>query len=401
MDSQWIKVSQLEFDRVFSTFISKHGFESFKTGYARDQEYYKRDVLREAQNRLDLKSWKKSDIGTCNIINRVINAIEFDLNNLFEWNSRFGPEKRYHNSLFEVKENPSLCKEYEQVLYELFKDLKDDEDSFNHLIKLAGQKYGYIAYLFFIKDSSQYLPIAPKNFDRAFRVLKIPFKTSGNCNWNNYKQFLMIMGQIRDMLIDKRINEVLLLDAHSFCWIIRDLNYLEDKDPIEIPLPSELIIQSGITRVPKNDNDDTDDSPSGNSKEREAARREIGRRAQDIALKSEIRRLSEAGKGKFAKQVKDVSDNEKLGYDIRSFNEDGTTRYIEVKAIKNWNNHISFILTENELRVSRNFQNHYYFYLVSDVKSKKPKVEFLKSGKIEDDYLIPKQYYVNLPPRAR
>lgn len=401
MSFESVRVSQLEFDRVFSLFVSKYGFKSFKTGYAREQEYYKRDVFREARIKLNLQSWKKSDIGTGKIIGCVIDAIEIKLNNLFEWDSRHGEATRYHNSLFEAKENTTLCKEYEQLLYDLFNDLKTDKESFNHLIKLAGQKYGYIAYLFFIKDSSKYLPIAPKNFDRAFKVLNIPFVTSKNCSWVNYQQFLGVMGQIKDMLIDKGIYEALLLDAHSFCWIIRDMNDPKDHDLIEIPLPSELIIQFKIQMSSKNSNDDDDEDTSlESSKERDAAKREIGRRAQDIAFKSEIKRLLVVGKRKLAQQVKDVSENEKLGYDIRSFNEDGTPRYIEVKAIRNWNNLISFILTDNELQVSRKKIN-YYFYLVSDVKSKKPKVEYLLSEKIADEYLKPKQYYVNLPPRAK
>jgi len=400
MSFESARVSQLEFDRVFLLFVNKYGFKSFKTGYAREQEYYKRDVFREARTKLNLQNWKKSDIGTGIIIGCVIDAIEIKLNNLFEWDSRHGDATRYHNSLFEARENPTLCKEYEQLFYELFNDLKTDEDSFNHLIKIAGQKYGYIAYLFFIKDSSKYLPIAPKNFDRAFKVLDIPFVTSKNCSWSNYQKFLDIMEKIKAMLIDKGINEALLLDAHSFCWIIRDMNDPKDNDPIEIPLPYELVIQSKIQMSSENNNDNDDDSSPVNSKERDAARREIGRRAQNIAFKSEIKRLYKAGKGKLAKQVKDVSENEKLGYDISSFNEDGTPRYIEVKAIRNWRNLISFILTDNELQVSRS-KNSYYFYLVSDVNSKKPRVEYLHSEKIGDEYLKPKQYYVNLPPRIR
>lgn len=48
---------------------------------------------------------------------------------------------------------------------------QDDEQSFNHLIDLFGQKYALLAYFCFLKDRSKYVPIMPTFFDEAFAVL--------------------------------------------------------------------------------------------------------------------------------------------------------------------------------------------------------------------------------------
>jgi hypothetical protein len=89
---------------------------------------------------------------------------------------------------------------------------------------LTGQKYPLLAYLFFLKDADRFMPIQPTGFDRAFRVLGIDFTTLRQCNWYNYANFNGILDGIRRPISEiAGINNVRLVDAHSFCWILSSL----------------------------------------------------------------------------------------------------------------------------------------------------------------------------------
>lgn len=88
-------------------------FISFHKGTPRRWEYYKRFVPGEAQERLNIKSWKNEDIGSGKIIKDLINAIEIDSlknsiyktelkNNLLQWDLRRGENKRDHKSLYDA-----------------------------------------------------------------------------------------------------------------------------------------------------------------------------------------------------------------------------------------------------------------------------------------------------------
>jgi hypothetical protein len=46
-----------------------------------------------------------------------------------------------------------------------------------------------IAYLYFLKDFSRYVPIAPNYFDQAFEMLGVVFVTSHKCSWVNYSTY--------------------------------------------------------------------------------------------------------------------------------------------------------------------------------------------------------------------
>lgn len=103
--------------------------------------------------------------------------------------------------------------------------------------------------------------------------------------------------------------------------------------------------------------------------------KEIGERAERIVEKAEKERLIKIGKPTLAKDVKIVSENNALGYDILSFEEDGTQKHIEVKGSRN--SHFQFHLTLNELDASSSPSNNYYFYHVHNVFGK-PKIGFVK-----------------------
>lgn len=109
---------------------------------------------------------------------------------------------------------------------------------------------------------------------------------------------------------------------------------------------------------------------------------EIGDLAEQIVLESEIEFL-ESNKPELAKDVRLVSNNPKLGFDVLSFETDGKQKQIEVKAISVNNNTKSFIITRNEFLKSKTYSN-YYVYCVTDINSDKPKILRIKNPDFEN-----------------
>lgn len=100
----------------------------------------------------------------------------------------------------------------------------------------------------------------------------------------------------------------------------------------------------------------------------------LGDRGEKIVMDLEIKSLTEAGRSDLAKKVERVSlESDSFGYDILSFETDGTEKYIEVKATRTSVGSANFFLTANELRQAKQSRN-YYIYMVYDVDSATPKV---------------------------
>ena len=184
-----------------------------------EQEGYKYEIYRAARDKLAFQAWKESDIGSGDIIAATIESIEIKNNNLVQWQSRYGDEKRPHNPLYEAKKSPKMTKMIEQCLFRFYHKT-DVENSFARLIEIFGKKYPLIAYLYFVKDNSKYLPISPTRFDNTFELLGANFKTSKRCSWKNYSQYIELITEIKRMLSEALSSDVSMLDAHSFAWML-------------------------------------------------------------------------------------------------------------------------------------------------------------------------------------
>lgn len=208
---------------AFQKFVEERSnvsFVSFASNpYTDEQEGYKYETYRAARDKLAFKAWKESDIGSGDIISSAIDSIEIQSNNLVQWQSRYGDDKRPHHPLYEAKDDPEQAKAIEKCLFKFYH--RDEiAESFDELIEIFGRKYSLIAYLFFIKDNSKYLPIAPSYFDKAFDLLGVEFKTSKRCSWENYSQYINLIGQLKALLSERLSSDVSILDAHSFAWML-------------------------------------------------------------------------------------------------------------------------------------------------------------------------------------
>ncbi len=388
-----------QFDVFKGSVLAKSGkgFESFTTGLPYEWEQYKEVVYHEARQRLDYEDWTRSDIGTGSILKALINAIEIKFpkgkrrhaieNNLVDWDSRFGPNSRTHLSLLTALDTQEGRTTYESLLFGFYRDELSSPEAFAQIIARAGKRYDFIAYVFFLKDWSQYLPIAPTNFDRAFEMMKVNLRTARRCSWQNYQEYLGVLRQIRDALREAGVDDARLIDAHSFCWMLQHPNL--PKSPVEriVPLPQAVVISAATAM------DAMNDAASGNTdgkminwnliRDNQAA---LGRFAEDTVLESERSRLRLAGRSDLAERVHSVSDDHRKGYDIESFDEDETPRLIEVKAARKDKGVMTFFLSENEWQKSRTLPN-YFFYLVFDARASSVSIRYFPASQLDSEAL--------------
>ena len=179
----------------------------------------------------------------------------------------------------------------------------------------------------------------------------------------------------------------------------------------ELNLPQKLdgkIIQKKPTNQKNKGNESPGRSvmpPAQNYVELEKQLTALGERGEQAVITYEINRLmtechmSEA----IAKEsiVQESKNSDLLGFDIRSKNADGTTRYIEVKATNEEPGAMSFFYSDNELRTARSekCKNHYYLYLVFCANSPSPKIAIIKNPFLEDKMLFelhPVKYRVDV-----
>ena len=219
--------------KAFTSFVEEKSnlpFRSFASHpFTDNNEGYKREIYSAAREALSFQAWLKTDIGTGDIITASIAAIEIPGSNLVPWHERFGKDARPHQPLYEALETKTNLSKIESCLYRLYLESKDNE-SFEQIIDIFGKTYPLVAYFFFLKDRSKFLPIAPTFFDRAFELLGIvDFKTSRRCSWENYTTYIDLIRDIKVLLSEHLSTEVALLDAHSFAWILSSQMQKENK----------------------------------------------------------------------------------------------------------------------------------------------------------------------------
>lgn len=98
---------------------------------------------------------------------------------------------------------------------------------------------------------------------------------------------------------------------------------------------------------------------------RDAANRDLGRRGEEFVLEFERRRLYDGGRRDLVKRVEWTSQvrGDGAGYDVQSFNHDGTPRLIEVKTT-GLGKYFPFHVTVNEVRCSQARPREFHLYRV-------------------------------------
>ena len=214
-------------------------FTSFAASpYIKEREGYKYSVHRAATENLGSKFWDAEDIGTGEIQAKMNAAIETRVNhhgdmvdnNLVDWRKKD-----------EFKKLPK-SRTLEELLFNFYKNKLPDQQAFEGLLALK-LSYQFIAYLFFIKNKDQFMPISQAKFDLIFAELGIEnFKTVGQAAWENYTIFNNLIRDVRKFLRTKD-KDTTLLDAHSFLWMLGDV--FDEAEPVITPTaPEPAVVQS-------------------------------------------------------------------------------------------------------------------------------------------------------------
>jgi len=119
-----------------------------------------------------------------------------------------------------------------------------------------------------------------------------------------------------------------------------------------------------------------------------------GSKGEELVLMEEIKRLEDTGHKDLALKVKRVSvDDDTLGYDVLSFDQDGSERYIEVKTSAKKSTNIRFFMSQNEHDASRTL-NNYYIYYVDGINDIKPRITQIKDPLKNNYFLVRTDTYI-------
>jgi hypothetical protein len=399
-------LNAVRFNEQFATFTvaaaaaqDGEAFVGFDRGVAERWEGYKERLYHEGRKRLDRNTWRESDIGKGAILQRVLLAIEINepglRNNLVQWQGKWGQASRSHVGLLAAVEDSAKRRDTESLLFALYRGGRDLGEVFAGLVTMVGRRYDLLAYLYFLRDWDRFMPIATATFDEAFELLGIDLRTSGQCSWANYQRYIGALQEVREALAGKGIESMRLVDAHSFLWMLVRL------PPEERGVPTSAVASAAqithATAAPRGASSGDNTGPSrpvdfGVLNERRVF---LGKLGEQTVERYERNRLRDAGRADLADRVSIVSEDPRLGYDIDSFDLDGSPRYIEVKCASGSGERIEFYLSENERRKSAAMSN-YWFYLVFDVESMHPRIRTMRGELLPPGSLSPQNYLVSL-----
>ena len=164
-------------------------------------------------------------------------------------------------------------------------------------------------------------------------------------------------------------------------------DFAENMDSVVVPppdpLPARIRAKAGIRpRVPRRINFDLLD----------ATNRRLGRLGEEFAFNFERTRLSRVGRDDLARLVDWVSDSkgDGAGFDIKSYNEKGGDRFIEVKTT-NYGLRFPFLMSKNEVDFSHETGDQYSLYRLFNF-SKWPQLYSLQGSISERVPLAPVLY---------
>ena len=246
------KLDKSLFIQVFNKFnddlraYNGNQFVAFTTGVPAKWESYKPIIRRIASERLHADSWTVSDIGSGLILASGVEAIEIkesqDLrNNLVPWEPRPNQPSETMRLRDELGNGPTRQR-FERHIFDLFRDQREPGKIFDDLVDLIGRRYSLLAYLFYVFDDHQFLPIGTTTFDKAFEELGIEERTTGRCSWANYQDFIDVVRSVQAALTNWiGVKNVGLIDAHSYLWLLVRLpQKIEQRQKQGLRRPADL-----------------------------------------------------------------------------------------------------------------------------------------------------------------
>ena len=129
-----------------------------------ESESYKEQLREESLAIIKSTEWQIDWIGKGIILKKVNQTFDLPNNNLVGTRRKYGPDSVPHRKMIQALKDGTNLVEIEQTIFDLFKSTKEYIDTFNRLINLIGKQYSVIAFLFYLINDRQYLPISKTNF---------------------------------------------------------------------------------------------------------------------------------------------------------------------------------------------------------------------------------------------
>ena len=127
--------------------------------------------------------------------------------------------------------------------------------------------------------------------------------------------------------------------------------------------------------------------------------KKLGLEGELLVLNKEISHLRSLGRDDLADKVIHISvvEGDGAGYDIKSFDEEGDVKFIEVKTTKGSAN-TSFFISPNELEFSKQHAKNYFLYRLYEyqIEIVSSKVYILKGNLLEQINVTPTQFKAQL-----
>lgn len=304
--------------------------------FVADEVKYKRRVEILANNALKSEKWTRRSIGSGVIRDALRTACGPAVTkNLLE--HRYGHLNGSVKPLYKV--TGRRLADFEAQFYNFFRGGDSTPAEFGpRFDALAsylrdnrlGCTWAFMAYLAFLYAPDRYFPIRPEAFDQLLDTLDHSVGIAGSVSWQKYKEILDVADELRGTLT--RYGRASALEIQSYMWV---LSYLVD--------------ETDLSKDASSDEPNLEDELA--RRLAAAAERErIGLAGEKLIFELERSRLRGIGRRDLSRRVRLVSaDNTSCGYDILSFNRDGSQRHVEVKTtVQSRSTDRGFFLTAGE-----------------------------------------------------
>ena len=198
-------IKEPRIEKCYITLAERVGGIDFHAGTLFEQEGYKYNVFREGHEIMMNPEGSYFERG-----GKALGIVPEGLQgrqNLVDWHDV--------SDYYGKKDREPLIEAGLKQLY----TTDDDKGSFEILRNAFGNKYAIISYFFFLKSKDQYAVMRPANFVKRLPMVGASTKCTEKCTWENYCLFLSILGEVQNYL-SSRVDDVGLLEAHSFLWAL-------------------------------------------------------------------------------------------------------------------------------------------------------------------------------------
>jgi hypothetical protein len=267
------------------------------------------------------------------------------------------------------------------------------EDYFNMLrLELTGHKYNKTEHRRALMESlnnrsNASVELKHQNISAVLIEMGIPY-IDGYKPRSNYQRSLLPAAVTEYLRNNSDIHALFQADSEATPPIPTVRNFLA---AMEAPPMLEERRIPGVAENPAIYN------PAGvNYLEREAYNQSLGEAGEQFVINFERARLIRAGKEALADRIEQVSATvgPAAGFDIRSFEKNGSDRFIEAKTTK-YGKNTPFFVTPNELRFSKKNASHYFLYRIFKFRGD-PRM-FALQGHLEERCMLEPSQYIASP----